>query len=96
MRLVYTDKVGAGAILAKSILNEREQVLLHEGAVLTDYVLARLIELGIPVIYIKNHVNEVSELDMAVSEELRKKQKLFMIHLKNCQSNRQLQEVRLY
>lgn len=96
MRLVYTDKVGAGAILAKSILNEREQVLLHEGAVLTDYMLARLIELGIPVIYIKNHVNEVSELDMAVSEELRKKQKLFMIHLKNCQSNRQLQEVRLY
>lgn len=94
MRLVYTDKVGAGAILAKSILNEREQVLLHEGAVLTDYMLARLIELGIPVIYIKNHVNEVSELDMAVSEELQKK--LFMIHLKNCQSNRQLQEVRLY
>ena len=53
MRLVYTDKVGAGAILAKSILNEREQVLLHEGAVLTDYVLARLIELGIPVILLK-------------------------------------------
>lgn len=75
MRLVYTDKVGAGAILAKSILNEREQVLLHEGAVLTDHMLARLKELGIPVIYIKNHVNEVSELDRAISEELRKKTK---------------------
>jgi len=75
MRLVHTDKVEVGAILAKSIVNEREQVLLHEGAVLTDHMLARLKELGIPVIYIKNHVNEVSELDRAISEELRKKTK---------------------
>jgi len=68
--LFYTDKIEAGAILAKSILNERGQVLLHDGIVLTERMLARLIELGISVIYIKIHENEVSELDIAFSELL--------------------------
>ena len=75
MRLVYTDKIKAGARLADSIVNERGQVLLQEGVILTERMLARLIELGIPVIYIKDSENEVSEFNHAVSKELRNKTK---------------------
>ena len=75
MRLVYTDKIEEGAILARSIMNERDQVLLQEGVVLTKRILQRLIELGVSVVYKKNHENEVIEINRSVSDELRRKTK---------------------
>jgi len=75
MRLVSTENIQVGSVLAKSIVNEREQVLLQEGVVLTERLIKRLRELGVSLAYIKDHENEVSELESAVSEVLRKKTK---------------------
>lgn len=52
MRLISTRNCQAGMVLAKTIFNDRGQVLLSEGVTLTDPVIARIQELGINFVYI--------------------------------------------
>ncbi|MDQ0155297.1 HD-GYP domain-containing protein [Robertmurraya andreesenii] len=54
MRYVATDTVKPGTILARTIYNDKGQVLLSEGVALKEELLMRLLEIGIPYIYVKD------------------------------------------
>ncbi|WP_100405336.1 HD-GYP domain-containing protein [Bacillus solitudinis] len=58
MRLVATKSVEPGVKLGKPIYNDNGQTLLFEGAVLSERVLARLINLDIAFIYIHDERTE--------------------------------------
>jgi HD-GYP domain-containing protein (c-di-GMP phosphodiesterase class II) len=71
MRLLTLDSVTSGLVLGKSIKNESGQVLIHEGVVLTDRMINRLIELNIPFVYIKDARTGEIIPGTSISEELR-------------------------
>lgn len=71
MRLLSTEHLKPETMLGKSIYNERDQVLLHEGVVLTERMIKRLIELGIPYVYVKDPKTEHIVPKNTVPEKLR-------------------------
>ncbi|MBP2240429.1 putative nucleotidyltransferase with HDIG domain [Cytobacillus eiseniae] len=73
MRLVTTTSVEAGAILAKSIYNEKGSVLLSEGVELKAEMIQRLETLGITYIFIKDKQTEDIEYKSTLSDPVRKK-----------------------
>lgn len=54
MRYVATNTVKPGTILARAIYNDKGQILLSEGVELREGLIRRLLEIGIPYIYIKD------------------------------------------
>lgn len=54
MRYVATNTVKPGTILARAIYNDKGQILLSEGVSLKEGLLKRLLDIGIPFIYIKD------------------------------------------
>lgn len=54
MRYVATTSVEPGAILARSIYNDKGQILLSEGVQLQESLIQRLLDIGIPYIYVKD------------------------------------------
>lgn len=54
MRYVATNTVKPGTILARAIYNDKGQILLSEGVSLKEGLLNRLLDIGIPYIYIKD------------------------------------------
>lgn len=71
MRLVTTDSVQPGTILAKSIYNEKGQVLLNEGIELKEGMLDRLLSLGITYIYIKDGLTDDLIINNPIPDQLR-------------------------
>lgn len=71
MRLVETASVQPGTILAKSIYNEKGQVLLNEGVELKDKLIERLLLLGVPYLYIKDENTEDIVYKSSISDKLR-------------------------
>lgn len=73
MRLISTSHLKPETTLGKSIYNERNQVLLHEGVVLSERMISRLIEMGVPYVYIKDpkteHIIPKSSLDEKIRRE---------------------------
>ncbi|WP_026584406.1 HD-GYP domain-containing protein [Bacillus sp. J33] len=58
MRLAETETVEAGSVLAKTIYNDKGQVLLNEGVQLADRLIKRLQEMGITYIYVRDQRTE--------------------------------------
>ncbi|GAE30290.1 HD-GYP domain-containing protein [Halalkalibacter hemicellulosilyticus] len=69
MRLVSTQAVTEGDILAKTIHNDSGQVLLQEGISLSSRMIGRLHELGISFIYIKDDRTADIEIEEAIQRE---------------------------
>ncbi|MFC0559430.1 HD-GYP domain-containing protein [Halalkalibacter alkalisediminis] len=72
MRLVSIRSVTAGSKLAKAIYNDNGQVLLFEGAELTNRVLDRLSQLGFTFIYIQDERTDDIEVESVVREETKR------------------------
>ncbi|WP_227937384.1 HD-GYP domain-containing protein [Alkalihalobacillus deserti] len=73
MRLVSTRSVTAGSKLAKPIYNDNGQVLLFQGAELTDRVLNRLSQLGFTFIYVQDERTDDIDIENVVREETKRK-----------------------
>ncbi len=73
MRLVSTATVEPGAILAKTIYNDKGQVLLSDGVALNERMLKRLLEMGIAYVYIKDAKTEDIQYKEAFPRELKVK-----------------------
>ena len=54
MRLLATKSLSPGAVLGKTIYNERGTILVSEGATLTETIIKRLLALNIQYVYIKD------------------------------------------
>jgi putative nucleotidyltransferase with HDIG domain len=76
MRYVSTNTVQPGTILARSIYNDKGQVLLNEGVALKEGIIKRLADMGIPYIYIK----DVNTEDIYYKEVIPRKLKTEAIH----------------
>lgn len=73
MRLVSTATVEPGTILAKTIYNDKGQVLLSDGVALNERMLKRLLEMGIAYVYIKDAKTEDIQYKEAFPRELKVK-----------------------
>lgn len=71
MRLISTAHLRHNDILGKSIMNGRNQILLNEGVVLTERLINRLIDLGIPYVYVREAKTEHIIPESSCSDELR-------------------------
>lgn len=71
MRLLTTDSLCSGAILGKTIFNERGSVLVSAGTVLTEKMIKRLIDFQIPFVYIEDEKSKEIEVSEVISSELR-------------------------
>ncbi|MFB6467523.1 HD-GYP domain-containing protein [Cytobacillus sp. Hz8] len=72
MRLVETASVQSGTILAKTIYNEKGQVLVSEDVELKAQIIERLISLGITYLYIKDKHTDDIIYKNSISDKLRK------------------------
>lgn len=72
MRLVSTTSCPAGSRLARSIYNENGLVLLGEDAELTEPILRRLVQHGIPFVYIHDERTDDIVVPDVISEETRR------------------------
>lgn len=54
MRLISTESLKSGAILGKTIYNDRGNILVGEGTRLSDKIIQRLVNLNIQFVYIKD------------------------------------------
>ncbi|WP_153127343.1 HD-GYP domain-containing protein [Peribacillus tepidiphilus] len=72
MRFISTESLKPGLRLGKSIYNERGQVLLNEGVELTDRLILRLKEMGIPFVYISDQKTDHLNPRNSISDELRR------------------------
>lgn len=73
MRYVATNTVKSGTILARSIYNNKGQILLSEGVTLKEGLIQRLSDIGIHYIYIKDSNTEDICYKEAISRELKTK-----------------------
>ena len=71
MRRVPLDRVESGAVLGKTLYNERGDVLLRRGAELTGRYVDLLREKGFGTIYLHDADTEDIDLDDIVSEHVR-------------------------
>ncbi|WP_163098899.1 HD-GYP domain-containing protein [Peribacillus alkalitolerans] len=71
MRLLSTSSLKAGYKIGKCIYNERGQILLNEGVELTDRLIVRLQELGIPYVYLADPKTERIVPTTSLTEQLR-------------------------
>jgi HD-GYP domain-containing protein (c-di-GMP phosphodiesterase class II) len=73
MRLLTTKSLSPGAVLGKTIYNERGTILVSEGATLTETIIKRLLSLNIQYVYIKDErtkgIVPVSSISDAVRVE---------------------------
>jgi putative nucleotidyltransferase with HDIG domain len=73
MRLVATSSVQPGAILAKAIVNDKGIVLVSDGVPLTEKLIARLTDLGVTYIYVKDprtdDIKSGSSIDAAMKRK---------------------------
>lgn len=73
MRLVSTKSVNSGEKLSRPIYNDNGQTLLHEGVLLTDRLIERLIKKGIFFIYVEDERTDGVEFVQVVTEETKRK-----------------------
>ena len=71
MRRVPLDRVDTGAVLGKTLYNERGDVLLRRGAELSPRYLDLLREKGFGTVYLHDPDTEDIDLDDVVSEHVR-------------------------
>src|SRR4051812_3101744 len=71
MRRVPLDRVEAGAVLGKTLYNERGDVLLRRGAELTPRYVDLLRDKGFGTVYLHDPDTEDIDLDDIVSEHVR-------------------------
>ncbi|KGX86690.1 HD-GYP domain-containing protein [Pontibacillus litoralis] len=72
MRLKSTFSLRPGDELAKRIYNENDQILVQSGIALTQRMINRLQELGIPYVYIEDEATYGIETTFPISERARK------------------------
>ncbi|MGM9929178.1 MAG: HD-GYP domain-containing protein [Bacillus sp. (in: firmicutes)] len=79
MRLLEVKQVKVNQVLGRTIYNERNQVLLGEGVVLTEKLLQRLEDLGISFIYVQDEhiVPESTITDQLRRTTIQSMEKLF-------------------
>lgn len=73
MRYVATNTVKPGTLLARAIYNDKGQILLSEGVALKEGLLQRLLDIGIPYIYIKDEKTNDIYYKEVVPRELKTK-----------------------
>lgn len=73
MRYVATNTVKSGTILARAIYNDKGQILLSEGVALKEGLIRRLLDIGIPYIYVKDEKTEDIYYKEVVPRELKTK-----------------------
>ncbi|WP_108670652.1 HD-GYP domain-containing protein [Peribacillus acanthi] len=71
MRLLSTSSLKPGYKLGKCIYNERGQILLNEGVELTERLIVRLQELGIPYVYLADPKTENIVPSTTLTDQLR-------------------------
>jgi HD-GYP domain-containing protein (c-di-GMP phosphodiesterase class II) len=71
MRKSPLTTVGAGSVLGKTLYNERGDVLLRKGAVLTDRYLSLLADKGFQTVHVQEPDTADIEIDDIVSEHVR-------------------------
>ncbi|MFS0780307.1 HD-GYP domain-containing protein [Bacillus sp. 1P06AnD] len=71
MRLISTEYVKSGQVLGKTIYNDSRHALLQEGVVLTERMIIRLKELGIPFVYIDDNLTAGIQPRNTVSDKVR-------------------------
>ncbi|CAG9621076.1 HD-GYP domain-containing protein [Sutcliffiella rhizosphaerae] len=72
MRLLPTNKMKPGMVLAKSIFNDTGRVLLSEGVSVTSNMIARLLQLNVTYVYIKDSRIDGMEIPTIISDKVRK------------------------
>ena len=72
MRLLSIEQIKTNCVLGKSIYNERNQVLLGAGVVLTERLIERLKDLGVTYVYIQDEKTENINPQSTISDQLRK------------------------
>lgn len=73
MRYVATNTVKTGAILARAIYNDKGQILLSEGVSLKEGLIHRLLDIGIPYIYIQDEKTKDIFYKEVIPRELKTK-----------------------
>lgn len=73
MRYIATSSVESGAILARTIYNDKGQVLLSAGVQLQESLIQRLLNIGIPFIYIKDSRTDDIGYKEVIPRELKTK-----------------------
>ncbi|GAE33232.1 hypothetical protein [Halalkalibacter akibai] len=73
MRLVSIRSIISGTKLAKPIYNDNGQVLLFEGAELTERVLDRLTQLGFSFLYVQDSQTDDIVVENVITEETKRK-----------------------
>lgn len=73
MRLVETSLKLKGRYLSKAIYSEQGQILLNEGVMLDEFLLNRLIQMGIHYIYIEDERTDDIELHDSIPAALKQK-----------------------
>ncbi|WP_121614837.1 HD-GYP domain-containing protein [Virgibacillus halodenitrificans] len=71
MKLVNTNLITPGEILAQTVHNDNGVVLIREGVTLTEKILARLIKQGITYLYIKDKFTNDIKAEPVISNKLR-------------------------
>lgn len=71
MRYVATKTIKPGTVLAKSIFNDKGQILLNEGVALSENLLKRLLDIGIPYVYVKTPGTEDISYNEVVPREMK-------------------------
>jgi putative nucleotidyltransferase with HDIG domain len=79
LRYVSLQRLKPGARLAKPLLDEKGAILLGAGAELTQYIINRLMALGIPAVYIEDGRVEDVVAEDVISQQTRQ-QALATIH----------------
>lgn len=69
--LLTTESLCPGFILGKTIYNERGTILVSEGAILTQAIINRLVNLNIRYVYIKDERTKDIDPISSISDELR-------------------------
>ncbi len=73
MRLVATSSVHPGAILAKAVLSDKGVVLVSDGVALSEKLLARLGDLGVTYIYVKDPRTDDIESGSSIDAAMKRK-----------------------
>lgn len=71
MRYLKLDKIPVGSKLGKDILYNERQVLLKEGAILTDGIISKLKEKGFNYIYVDDELSKGIEIEENVPQHLK-------------------------
>lgn len=71
MRLAATKTIGPGTKVAKTVYNEKGQILIQKDVELTERMLQRLLYYKITYIYIHDAVTDGIEIESPISEELK-------------------------